>query len=110
VAGPAAWRITGAGLRVRVRLTPRAARDRLEGVAHLPDGPAVKIAVSAPPEDGKANAALCKLLAKTLCTAKSNVSVVAGASGRSKQIEITGDGAALAAVLEAWAKNEETSG
>ena len=69
----------------------------------LPDGPALKIAVAAPPEDGKANAAVCKLLAKFLGTAKSNLTVVSGATARLKQIEIAGDGVALAAVLDAWA-------
>ena len=90
-------------MRLRVRATPRARRDRLEGLFDLPGGPAVKIAVSAAPEGGKANAAVCKLLAKFFTTAKSNVSVASGASARLKQIDIAGDGASLAAVLEAWA-------
>jgi uncharacterized protein (TIGR00251 family) len=98
-----AWQITASGVRLRVRVTPRAGRDRLESVIGLPDGPAVKIAVSAPPEDGKANAALCKLLAKFFRTAKSNVTVVSGATARTKQVEIAGDGASLTAVLDAWA-------
>lgn len=68
----------------------------------LPDGSSLKIAVSAPPEDGKANAAVCKLLAKFFRVAKSNITVVSGATGRTKQIEITGDSAALTAVLDAW--------
>ena len=89
-------------LRVRVRVGPCAGRDRLESVINLPGGPAVKIAVSATPEDDKANAAVCKLLAKFLRTAKSNIVVAAGASARTKRIKIAGDGAALAAVLDAW--------
>lgn len=102
MAGTPAWRITGAGVRLRVRVTPRAGRDRLEGMVDLPDGPAVKIAVSAPPEDGKANAAVCKLLAKFLRTAKSNIAVKSGVTARNKQVDIAGDGVALAAVLDAW--------
>lgn len=102
MAAPTAWKITGSGVRLRVRVTPRAGRDRLEGVIDLPDGPAVKIAVSAPAQDGKANAALCKLLAKFLRTAKSNITIAAGASARLKQVAIAGDGGALAAVLDAW--------
>jgi uncharacterized protein (TIGR00251 family) len=93
-----------------VRVAPRARRDRLEGLIDLPDGPALKIAVSAPPESGRANAAVCKLLAKFFRTAKSNVSVVSGASARLKQIDIAGDGASLAAVLDAWAAAAETPG
>lgn len=100
--GTSAWQVAGAGVRLRVRVTPRAGRDRLEGVIDLPAGPVVKIAVSAPPEDGKANAAVGKLLAKFLGTAKSNITVVSGASARLKQLEIAGDGVALAAVLDAW--------
>jgi uncharacterized protein (TIGR00251 family) len=108
--GRPAWRITTAGLRLRARVTPRAGRDRLDGLIDLPDGPALKIAVSAPPEDGKANAALCKLLAKFFGTAKTKITVLSGASARLKQIEIAGDGAALAAVLDAWAAAAETGG
>ena len=108
--GRPAWQITTAGLRLRVRVTPRAGRDRLDGLIDLPDGPALKIAVSAPPEDGKANAALCRLLAKFFGIAKSNLTVVSGTTARLKQIEIAGDGAALAAVLDAWAAAAETRG
>jgi len=100
--GASAWQVTGSGVRLRVRVTPRAGRERLERVIDLPGGPAVKIAVSAPPEDGRANAAVCKLLAKFLRTAKSNIAVISGVTARIKQVEIAGDGASLAAVLDAW--------
>ena len=69
-----------------------------------------KIAVTAPPEDGKANAAVSKLLAKFFRTAKSNIAVVSGATARTKQLEIAGDGASLAAVLDAWAAAETGGG
>ncbi len=95
---------------MRVRVTPRAGRDRLEGVIDLPGGPALKIAVSAPPEGGKANAALCKVLAKFFVTAKSNIAVTSGASARTKQVAIAGDGTTLAAVLDAWAAATEPDG
>ena len=97
-------------MHLRVRVTPRAGRNRIVGVIELPDGPAVKIAISAPPQDGKANAAVCKLLAKFLRTAKSNIAITSGASARTKQIEITGDGAPLAAVLDAWSAAISTGG
>ena len=105
-----AWQITASGMRLRVRGTPRAGRDRVEEMIDLPDGPAAKIAVSAPPEDGKANAAVGKLLGKFFATAKSNITIVTGASLRTKQVEIAGDGASLAAVLDAWAAALGTSG
>ncbi len=110
MSGPVAWQITARGVRLLVRVTPRASRDRLEGVVDLPGGPAVKIAVTAPPEDGKANAAVSKLLAKFFRTAKSNIAVVSGATARTKQLEIAGDGASLAAVLDAWAAAETGGG
>jgi uncharacterized protein (TIGR00251 family) len=108
--GTPAWQITGSGVRLRVRVTPRAGRDRVVGVIDLPDGAAVKIAVSAPAQDGKANAAVCKLLAKFLRTAKSNIAIVSGASARVKRVEIAGDGAVLAAVLDAWHAGIEADG
>lgn len=100
--GAAAWQVTGAGVRLRVRVTPRAGRDRIEGVIDLPDGPALKIAVAAAPEAGKANAAVAKLLAKFLRVAKSNIAIASGATARLKQVDVAGDGASLAAVLDAW--------
>ena len=55
------------GTRVTVRLTPKAGRDALEGVAQLADGRSVLQArVRAAPHEGEANAALIKLLAKAL--------------------------------------------
>jgi hypothetical protein len=73
-------------------LTPRAAADRLGGVrAEADGGVALKAAVTAPPEDGKANAALVALLAKAWRVPKSVISVVAGASDRRKTLLVEGD-------------------
>lgn len=75
-----------------MRLTPRAAADRLGGVrAEADGGVALKAAVTAPPEDGKANAALVALLAKAWRVPKSVISVVAGASDRRKTLLVEGD-------------------
>ena len=93
----------GRGVRVAVRLTPRAAADRILGVAHDADGaPALKVAVTAAPERGRANRALVELLAKAWKLPKSSITLVAGAADRRKLVEVTGEPAILMAKLESW--------
>ncbi len=90
------------GLRLRVRLTPRGARDELEGMEVLADGRAVlKARVRAAPENGAANAALEKLIAKTLRVPKSSVSVRAGATTRVKTLHVVGDPESLGEAIKA---------
>ncbi|MGE0723317.1 MAG: DUF167 family protein [Alphaproteobacteria bacterium] len=89
---------TADGVRIAVKVTPRASADRLNGVAAEADGAlALRAQVTAAPEDGKANAALCALLAKRLDVPKSAIAVVHGATGRRKTVAIAGDPATLAA-------------
>ncbi len=84
------------GVRVSVRLTPKARVARLGGVAQGPDGrPALKVWVAAAPEDGKANAALLKLLARCCRLPPSALSVVAGHARRDKLVAVAGDPAEL---------------
>ena len=72
---------------LRVRLTPRAkGRDGLAGVR---DG-VLLARVAAPPVDGKANLALCRLVAKELGVPRTSVSVVRGQSAREKVLRIDG--------------------
>ena len=81
-----------------MRLTPKGGRDAIEGWVQGPDAkPFLKARVSAPPEDGKANAALLRLLAKTLGVGTSKVRIVSGTASRVKMIEVDGDPARLAA-------------
>ena len=90
------------GVSLQVRLTPKGGRDAVEGWTQGADGiPHLKARVRAVPEAGKANTALIELIAKTLSVPKSAVRIAAGGSARLKRIEIKGDGAALAARLEA---------
>jgi len=72
----------GIGLSVLVR--PRATRDRLCGE----HGGRLKIALTAPPEKGKANEALRKLLAARLGVSRSQVRIIAGHSSRLKEVFI----------------------
>ena len=74
------------GIVFDVLVQPRASRPRL-GPVH---GDRLKVAVTAPPVDGEANAAVIELLAKSLGIAKSAVEVVAGTSSRRKTIRIAG--------------------
>jgi uncharacterized protein YggU (UPF0235/DUF167 family) len=88
-----------------VRLTPKGGRDAVEGWETASDGSEhLKARVRAVPEDGKANAALIALLAKTLAVPKSAIRLASGATARLKRIEITGDSAALAVRLEGLVK------
>jgi uncharacterized protein len=92
---------TADGIVLTVRLAPRGGRDAIEGIERLADGRSVlKARVRAPPSAGEANAALVRLLAKSLGVAARDVSLVAGAAARMKRVNIRGAGATLAAVLE----------
>ena len=98
------------GVRVCLRVQPRARRNQLDGLAPLPDGgTALKVAVTAPPADGKANAAVIALLAKAWGCPKSALTVVAGAADRRKIIHLQGDPARLMQALESWLEALRTS-
>jgi uncharacterized protein (TIGR00251 family) len=75
--------------RVSVRLRPRGRGDALLG---FEDG-VLRARVSAPPTDGRANRALCKLIAAEIGVAPSRVSVVHGAKSRDKVVEVESLGA-----------------
>ena len=78
-----------------VLVQPRASRAKV-GPEH--DG-RLKVAVTAPPVDGEANAAVIETLAKALGVGKSAVEIVAGATGRRKTVRIAGVGAAAVEAL-----------
>jgi hypothetical protein len=77
-------RQTTEGVRVALLVEPGASRDRLYG-EH--DG-RLKLSVSAPPEKGKANRAVCRFLAAELGLARSQVHVVSGHNSRLKEVLI----------------------
>ena len=88
------------GLRLFVRLQPKARRERIEGIVAEPNGRvALKVAVTAPPEDGKANAALIALLGKSWRLPKSAITIVGGLSDRRKTLLLRGDPASLHALV-----------
>lgn len=71
---------------IRVRVQPKASR---EGVIGEVEG-RVRIALTAPPVDGAANAALVAFMAKTLGLPKRGVEITAGTRGREKTIRVDG--------------------
>ena len=71
---------------VHVYVTPKSGRDEVAGWR----GGELSVRVTAPPEDGKATAAVCKVVAKSLGVAKSGVRVTRGDISRHKTLEITG--------------------
>lgn len=71
-------------MRIQIKVMPRAKRP---GVEQLPDG-SWRVAVSAPAEDGKANAAVIEALAKKFDVPKGSVRIVRGLTGRQKEVEI----------------------
>jgi uncharacterized protein (TIGR00251 family) len=73
------------GAALAVRVTPRARKNEIVEV--LNDG-TVKIRLTAPPVNGKANEALLKFLAEVLEVPVSRLEVVAGATGRDKLISV----------------------
>lgn len=89
-------------MRLAVRLTPRARADRIDGIARLADGSLVlKVSVAAPPEDGRANAALLRLFANEWRLPQRDLAIVSGAKSRNKIVHIAGGTASLLARLGA---------
>ncbi len=72
------------GLVLRLYIQPKASRDNIIGL----HGDELKVAITAPPVDGQANAHLVKYLAKQFRVAKSQVILEKGETGRHKQVKI----------------------
>ena len=97
------------GVRLRLKVQPRARRNRIAGLVTEADGhQALKVAVTAAPESGAANDAVIALLAKELQLAKSALSLVAGATDRRKIIKLTGDPQQLGREIREWIEKLES--
>ncbi|TGQ07572.1 MULTISPECIES: DUF167 family protein [unclassified Mesorhizobium] len=93
------------GIDLFVRLTPKAALDRVDGVETAADGRShLKARVRAVPENGAANQALERMMAKALGVPVSAVSVVAGGTSRLKTLRMVGDAAELVERLQTLSK------
>ena len=71
---------------ITVRVAPRSSRDAVEGEYNG----ALKVRLTAPPVDDRANDALCRLLAERLKVPVSAVRIVAGEKSRTKRVSIAG--------------------
>jgi uncharacterized protein len=90
-----------AGVDLAVRVAPKAAQDRVLGLSpEAGGGASLKLAIHAPPEDGRANAALLRLLAVHFGLRKGDLTLKAGAASRRKLVHIAGDPAILCACLK----------
>lgn len=78
--------ITSTGILVRVFVQPKARREQVVGL----HGDRLKLAVTAPPDKGKANAAVIRLLAEMLQVAPSKVELLRGDTSRQKDLLVAG--------------------
>lgn len=89
----------GEDLILKVRLQPGARRDEVTGI----HGDSLKVRVTAPPTEGRANARLAKFLARELGAAKGAVSVEKGQKGKDKVLRLAGVTAeGFAAARKRW--------
>ena len=77
---------TASGVTFSVRVQPRAKRNGVVGEL----GEALKIALTAPPSDGRANEACIEFLAGLLDLPRSSIAIISGHTGRNKVVRVTG--------------------
>ena len=77
---------TARGAQFALRVQPRASRTAIAGTM----GDAIKLAITAPPVDGKANQAVIEYLAELFRVAKSSIVILSGETGRNKLIAVRG--------------------
>jgi len=87
---------TAYGVRVAIRLAPRARANRIDGIASsTPGGFVLKVAVTAAPAENRANEALIAVLAKAWRLPRRDISIVGGGKSRNKTVHIAGEPRAL---------------
>lgn len=90
---------TKEGATFAVRVAPRASRTAVTGVMGEGADAVLKIALAAPPVEGRANEALIEYLADWLDVPRSAVEIVTGEQSRNKVVRVRGRGAAEVAVV-----------
>ncbi len=97
------FEVAAEGLRVALKVSPKAARAGVAGVEADTAGRArLKVRVTEAPEGGKANAAVVKLLAKAWKLPKGALRVTAGTKDRRKTLLVAGDPDELGPRLRSW--------
>ncbi len=74
------------GVKLQVKVVLGASRNKFVGIL----GERIKVVVSIPPKDGRANQAVCDMIARTLNVIKHQVRILAGQKGSHKTIAVTG--------------------
>ena len=80
------WKVVDGGIEFSVRVTPNARRSEVVGV----EAGVVRAKVAAPPEGGRANDELCRLVAEWFGVRNSAISIVRGHSSRIKTVRVDG--------------------
>lgn len=103
----APWRAVAGGVLLTLRVTPKSARDAIEGIETLSDGLTVlKLRVRALPTDGQANDAVAAVFSKALKLPKSSVVLERGGASRVKTLRLAGDPVRIIAKLEEITKQD----
>lgn len=91
------------GVRLALRLTPRASRNGVDGIGEDAGGrPLLKLRLVARPVEGAANTALIAFLAKSLSLRQADITIRSGETGRVKILHLAGDSATLLHKLDGW--------
>jgi len=110
VAGGSPFSAAAGGVRVALRVTPKASRAAIEGLKPGAEGAVrLSVKVTAPADRGKANQAVIALLAKAWHIAPSRIRLIAGETDRNKILQVTAEADELLPALEAWLNGLEAA-
>ena len=102
-----AWDIKPDGVVLYVRVTPKGGRDAINGFYTDDAGRTyLAVRVSSPPQDGAANDAVRRLIARQAGIARSAVTIEAGQQAREKRLKLVGEPNALVRWLETLGTTE----
>lgn len=94
------WHARADGVSVTVKVQPKSRRPGIQGTTVSAHGQCLRIGVNDPPEDGRANRAVCAVLARALHVPATAVAVASGQTSRDKTLHVAGNTALLTARLE----------